>query len=217
MNVILFGPPGAGKGTQAEFIAENFQIAHIATGDMFREAVAQQTDLGKKAQEYMNAGKLVPDAVTIGIVKERISQADCDNGFLLDGFPRTTVQAVALDEMLASMGRRIDVIIHIEVPNELLIQRLSGRQLCKKCNSIFHKTFTPPRVADTCDKCGTPLYQREDDKEETAVRRLKVYADETRPVLDFYKAKGLIRTINGAQERETVTEDIKNALEPYNV
>jgi adenylate kinase len=170
MNVILVGPPGAGKGTQAETIVEHFKIPHVSTGDMFRDAVRQGTELGKRAQEYMNAGKLVPDEVTIGIVKERLSQPDCDKGFLLDGFPRTVVQAEALDGIMDSLGKKIEVVVNIAVPDEIIVERIVGRRSCKKCNTVYHTKFNPPKVEGICDKCGEPLFQRADDQEETAVQ-----------------------------------------------
>ncbi|NLW45497.1 MAG: adenylate kinase [Syntrophomonadaceae bacterium] len=215
MNVILVGPPGAGKGTQAETIVQTFRIPHISTGDMFRDAVRQGTELGKKAQEYMNAGKLVPDEVTIGIVKERLSQPDCDRGFLLDGFPRTVVQAEALDGIMESLGKRIEVVLNIAVPDEIIIERIVGRRSCKKCNAVYHVKFNPPKVEGICDKCGEPLFQRADDREETAAQRLKVYAEQTNPVLDFYVKKGVVVNIDGNRSRSAVWEDVKKALESY--
>jgi len=215
MNVILVGPPGAGKGTQAETIIENFKIPHVSTGDMFRDAVRQGTELGKRAQEYMNAGKLVPDEVTIGIVKERLSQPDCDKGFLLDGFPRTVVQAEALDGIMVSLGKKIELVLNIAVPDEIIVERIVGRRSCKKCNTVYHTKFNPPKVEGICDKCGEPLFQRADDQEETAVQRLKVYAEQTNPVLDFYAQKGVVKNIDGNRSRSAVWADVKKALEFY--
>lgn len=215
MNIILVGPPGAGKGTQAESIIETFKIPHVATGDMFREAVSQGTELGKRAKEYMNAGKLVPDEVTIGIVKERLSQPDCDRGFLLDGFPRTTVQAEALDGIMESLGKKIEVVLNIAVPDEIIVGRIVGRRSCKKCNTVYHTKFNPPKVEGICDKCGEPLFQRADDQEDTAIKRLKVYAEQTNPVLDFYATKGVVKNIDGNRARAVVWEDVKKALESY--
>jgi len=215
MNVILVGPPGAGKGTQAETIVQTFRIPHISTGDMFRDAVRKGTELGKRAQEYMNAGKLVPDEVTIGIVKERLSQPDCDRGFLLDGFPRTVVQAEALDGIMDSLSKKIELVLNIAVPDEIIIERIVGRRSCKKCNTVYHVKFNPPKVEGICDKCGEPLFQRADDQEETAVQRLKVYAEQTNPVLDFYAQKGVVVNIDGNRSRSVVWEDVKKALESY--
>lgn len=213
MNLILVGPPGAGKGTQAEAIVKEYQVPHIATGDMFREAVAQGTELGKKAREYMNAGKLVPDEVTIGIVRERLSQSDCDRGFLLDGFPRTQAQAQALDEILAKLGKRVEVVLDIEVPNEVLVRRLTGRQTCKGCNAVYHVEFTPPKEKGICDRCGKELSQRDDDQEATAINRLQVYVEETKPVLDYYAKKDVLKHIDGNQSPEGVERRIKMVLE----
>ncbi len=215
MNTILVGPPGAGKGTQAESIIETFKIPHIATGDMFREAVRKETELGKRAQEYMTAGKLVPDEVTIGIVRERLSQPDCDKGFLLDGFPRTKVQAEALDEIMESLGKKIEVVLNIAVPDEVIVGRIVGRRSCKKCNTVYHTEFNPPKAEGICDKCGETLFQRADDQEETALKRLKVYAEQTNPVLDYYVAKGVVKNIDGNRPRSEVWEDVKKALESY--
>ncbi len=215
MNVILVGPPGAGKGTQAETIVEHFKIPHVSTGDMFRDAVRQGTELGKRAQEYMNAGKLVPDEVTIGIVKERLSQPDCDKGFLLDGFPRTVVQAEALDGIMESLGKKIEIVVNIAVPDEIIVERIVGRRSCKKCNTVYHTKFNPPKVEGICDKCGEPLFQRADDQEATAVQRLRVYAEQTNPVLDFYAQKGVVKDIDGNRARAAVWEDVKKVLESY--
>lgn len=215
MNVILVGPPGAGKGTQAHFIVKNFGIPQISTGDMFREAVAQGTDLGKKAKEYMNAGKLVPDEVTIGIVRERLAQPDCAKGFLLDGFPRTTVQAEALDGIMAELGRKIEAVLNIAVPSEVLIDRIVGRRVCKGCGSVYHVKFNPPAGEGICDKCGAELIQRADDQEATARKRMEVYASETDPVLRFYEKKGILFDINGDRMVDQVWEDVRKALESF--
>ncbi len=215
MNVILVGPPGAGKGTQAESIIETFKIPHIATGDMFRDAVSKGTELGKKAKEFMNAGKLVPDEVTIGIVRERLSQPDCQKGFLLDGFPRTVVQAEALGEILNNLNNPIEAVVNIMVPDEVIVGRIVGRRTCKNCNIVYHVEFNPPKQADVCDKCGQLLSQRADDQAETAIKRLEVYAKETNPVLDFYADKGLLVNIDGNRPRKIVWDELKKTLEPY--
>jgi adenylate kinase len=175
MNIVIMGPPGAGKGTQAEFIKNKYQIPHISTGDMFREAVKKGTPMGKEAQKYMNEGKLVPDQVTIGIVEDRLAEADCQAGFLLDGFPRTIVQAQALDGVMEKLGRKIDAVINITVPDNILIQRMSGRVSCKECGKVYHLVFSPPAVEGKCDECSAELIQRSDDNAETAAKRLQVW------------------------------------------
>jgi len=212
MQLILLGPPGAGKGTQAETLVNKLNIPHISTGDMFRKAIKEGTALGAKAKEYMDQGKLVPDEVTIGIVKERISQADCKNGFLLDGFPRTVYQAEALDAILKDMKIALDAVINIEVPKEKLIGRLTGRRVCKACGATFHLIYNPPAVEGKCDKCGEKLYQRADDTEETVVNRLDVYEKQTAPLIEYYSHQGILKTIDGDQPIEQVLVRIGQSL-----
>lgn len=206
------GLPGAGKGTQADKIVEEYNIPHISTGDMFRLAIKEGTELGKKAKTYMDEGALVPDEVTIGIVRERLTKTDCNNGFLLDGFPRTLAQAEALDSLLASMGREIDYVLHIDVDQNVLVERLSGRRICPKCGTAYHVIFNPPKVEGICDKDGEALIQREDDKAETVKKRLEVNVEQTQPMLDFYRSKGELVTIDGEQEIQKVFEDIHEKL-----
>lgn len=213
MRAILMGPPGAGKGTQAADLIERYVIPHISTGDMFRAAIKAGTTLGLKAKEYMDAGSLVPDEVTIGIVAERLAEPDCNKGFLLDGFPRTVAQADALDKILVDLKMTLDGVINIEVDEEKLLQRLTGRRICRKCGATYHMVFNPPADENTCDKCGGELYQRSDDNLETAKNRLQVYNDQTQPLIDFYRVKGLLREINGDQEIAKVLQDIVEALE----
>lgn len=213
MNIILMGPPGAGKGTQADLIKGNYPIPHISTGDMFRDAVTNGTVLGKEAQKYMESGQLVPDEVTIGIVKERLAHGDCEQGFMLDGFPRTTVQAEALDQVLTSMGKQIEAVINISVPEELLYERMSGRISCKDCKTVYHLTFNPPAKAGVCDKCGGELVQRADDRGDTVKKRLQVYAEQTNPLIDYYQKQGNLYNIDGDRATQVVFADIKNVLE----
>lgn len=212
MNLVLMGLPGAGKGTQAEKIVQEYGIPHISTGDMFRAAIKEGTALGLQAKAYMDRGDLVPDEVTIGIVRERLSKDDCEKGFLLDGFPRTVAQAEALEAMLAELGRSIDYVINIEVDKALLMERLTGRRICKECGATYHLVFNPPAKLGVCDKCGGELYQRADDNEETVANRLEVNMKQTQPLLDFYRAKGYLRNINGQQEIEQVFADICELL-----
>jgi adenylate kinase len=213
LNIILMGPPGAGKGTQAGIITNQFSIPHISTGDMFREAVARGSGLGLEAQQYMNEGKLVPDEITIGIIEERITKSDCEKGFLLDGFPRTLVQAEALDKALAELNKRVDAAINISVPNDVLIERLSGRVSCSNCKSLYNLNFNPPRVPDKCDQCGGQLVQRTDDVGEVVRKRLDVYNSQTSPVLEYYKKKGILYNLDGNRSTSAVFEDIKQYLE----
>lgn len=212
MNIVLMGLPGAGKGTQAMLIADRFHIPHISTGDMFRKAVSEQTELGIQAKNYMDQGLLVPDEVTIGIVKERLQQPDCANGFLLDGFPRTVPQAEALDRTLTELAKQIEHVIHIEVPTDALIHRLTGRRICKSCGATYHLLYNPSQVDGVCDKCGGELYQRADDSEETVSKRLEVNLAQTEPLLHYYKSKNILQTIDGEQEIEEVFQVIESIV-----
>lgn len=212
MKIVFMGPPGAGKGTQAEKIIENYQIPHISTGDMFRKAIKDQTELGMEAKRYMDQGALVPDHVTIGIVKDRLSESDCKSGFLLDGFPRTVDQAKALDEILTSLDSKIDYVINIDVDLDILKERLTGRRICRSCGATYHMIFNPPAVAGTCDKCGGELYQRKDDNEETVGNRLDVYVNQTKPLLDYYSLAGNLVNINGQQSIDLVFAEIQDVL-----
>ncbi|MBO2536427.1 adenylate kinase [Rummeliibacillus suwonensis] len=208
MNIVLMGLPGAGKGTQADKIVEKYDIPHISTGDMFRAAIKNGTELGLKAKSFMDQGALVPDEVTIGIVRERLSQPDCDQGFLLDGFPRTTVQAEALDNILADLGKKVEHVINIEVEKEELIKRLTGRRICKVCGSSYHLVFNPPKEEGKCDKDRGELYQRADDNPETVTNRLEVNIKQSQPLLDFYRKKNVLTNINGQQDIDDVFADV---------
>jgi len=212
MKIVFMGPPGAGKGTQAEKIVETYQIPHISTGDMFRKAIKDQTELGMEAKRYMDQGALVPDHVTIGIVKDRLSEPDCVKGFLLDGFPRTVEQANALDEILVSLDSKIDYVINIDVDLSILKERLTGRRICRSCGATYHMIFNPPKVEGICDKCGGELYQRKDDNEETVGNRLEVYVKQTKPLLDYYSQAGNLVNINGQQSIDLVFADIQTVL-----
>jgi adenylate kinase len=212
MNLVLMGLPGAGKGTQAEKIVEKYGIPHISTGDMFRAAIKDGTELGLKAKSFMDKGDLVPDEVTIGIVRERLSKDDCNKGFLLDGFPRTVAQAEALENILSDLNKKIDFVINIDVDQEILMERLTGRRICKSCGATYHLVFNPPAKQDVCDKCGGDLYQRADDNEETVGNRLEVNLKQTKPLLDFYETKGYLRNINGQQDIRIVFADLDKLL-----
>ncbi|MCT8136454.1 adenylate kinase [Anaerobacillus sp. CMMVII] len=216
MNLILMGLPGAGKGTQADKIVEKYGIPHISTGDMFRAAIKGGTELGKQAKAFMDAGNLVPDEVTIGIVRERLSNEDCNKGFLLDGFPRTVAQAEALETMLASLERKIDSVIYVEVPKEELFERLTGRWVSPTSGASYHVKFNPPKVEGICDKDGSQLIQRDDDKPETVANRLEVNLQQAQPLIDFYSEKGLLAEVNGNQEISKVFEDIDQLLKGIN-
>ena len=212
MNILFMGPPGAGKGTQAEHIVNEFGIPHISTGDAFRLAIKQGTPVGVKAKEYIDQGLLVPDDVTIGIVEERLQQSDCEKGFLLDGFPRTLSQAEALDDILSRMNTSLDHVINLKVDRDKLLARLTGRRICKSCGSTYHVIFNPPKQEGICDKCGGELYQRSDDNEESVGIRLDEYNNKTAPLLTFYENKGLLRQIDGDQEIDAVSAQIASLL-----
>lgn len=212
MNILFMGPPGAGKGTQAERIVEEFAIPHISTGDAFRLAMKQGTALGIKAKEYVDQGLLVPDEITNGIVKERLEADDCKNGFLLDGFPRTLQQAEALDAMLSDLGRSIDHVVNLKVDRSLLLARLTGRRISRTTGTTYHVIFNPPKVEGICDKDGGELYQRSDDTEEKVGTRLDEYTSKTAPLLDYYNAKGLLREVDGEKDIDVVTSDIVSCL-----
>lgn len=212
MKLILMGPPGAGKGTQAEKLVDLYHIPHISTGDMFRKAQKEGTALGLKAKSYMEQGQLVPDEVTIGIVEERLSEADCKDGFLLDGFPRTVQQADALDGILSKLGLELDAVVDIRVDKDFLVERLTGRRVCKACGATYHIAFKVPQAEGVCDKCGGELYQRNDDKIETVSNRLDVYAAQTAPLVEYYQSKGMIKSIDGSKPMEEVLADIQTAL-----
>lgn len=214
MNILLMGLPGAGKGTQAEQIVANYPLPHISTGDMFRAAIKNQTPLGVEAKKYIDNGQLVPDSVTIGLVEERLSEEDAKNGFLLDGFPRTVEQAVALDEILAKSNRKIEKVLNIEVDPKVLLPRLTGRRICKSCGNTYHLIFNPTKVEGVCDNCQGELYQRSDDNEETVGNRLEVNIKQTKPLLDFYNKKdNVVANIDGDRKITEVFSDIKIILD----
>ncbi|RJG19270.1 adenylate kinase [Paenibacillus thiaminolyticus] len=212
MNILFMGPPGAGKGTQAERIVAEFGIPHISTGDAFRKAMNEGTPIGLKAKQYIDQGLLVPDDVTVGIVRERLTQPDCEAGFLLDGFPRTLAQAEALDGILTELHRKLDHVINLSVDRDLLLARLTGRRICKSCGATYHVIFNPPTQAGVCDKCQGELYQRSDDTEEKVGTRLDEYINKTAPLLEYYGNKGLLREVDGEKEIDTVTSEIVSLL-----
>lgn len=204
MRVVLLGPPGAGKGTQAAAVKERYGIPHVSTGDMLREHVRGGTDLGRRAREYMDGGKLVPDELIIAMMEDRLSQGDCKDGFLLDGFPRTVPQAEALDQLLHKMGIGIDAVVLLDVSDDVVVERLSGRRVCRSCGAIYHVSFHPSSKGNICEACGGDLYQREDDREEVIRRRLKVYHEQTSPLESYYEAKGLLRRVSGEGATDAV-------------
>lgn len=212
MRLILLGPPGAGKGTQAERIVKKYNIPHISTGDIFRAALREGTEMGVKAKSYMDKGQLVPDDIVVGVVTERIRKL-VKKGFLLDGFPRNVNQAEALDKVGEHMGMEIDGVINVDVPDEELIDRLTGRRMCKSCGASFHIKFKPPKVRNVCDHCGGELYQRDDDTVETAKERLEVYHSQTSPLIDYYSKKGVLINIDGNQDMEMVFSEVAKELD----
>lgn len=215
MRIVLVGPPGAGKGTQAAFLAKNLSIPHISTGDLFRANISQGTELGKQAKAFMDAGNLVPDEVTIGMAKDRMSQPDAENGFLLDGFPRNVSQAEALDEMLKTADMKLDAVLDLEVPEDEVVKRIAGRRICRNDSShVFHVAYSKPKTDGVCDICGGELYQRDDDKEETVRKRLEVYHTQTEPIIDYYRSQGLVVTISALGKVEDVTQRAMDALGP---
>ncbi|MET8611544.1 MULTISPECIES: adenylate kinase [Streptomyces] len=213
MRIVLVGPPGAGKGTQAVRLAEQLAIPHISTGDLFRANISRQTELGKLAKSYMDAGNLVPDEVTIAMAKDRMEQPDAAGGFLLDGFPRNVAQAEALDELLRTEHMALDAVLDLEVPEEEVVKRIAGRRICRNDSShVFHVAYNPPRQEGVCDVCGGELYQREDDSEDTVRTRLEVYHTQTEPIIDYYRAQGLVRTISAQASVDEVTQRALEAL-----
>ena len=212
MRIILLGPPGAGKGTQAAGIVEKYNIPHISTGDIFRKNIKEGTELGKKAKGFIDQGLLVPDELTVGLVTDRISQPDCEKGFMLDGFPRNVAQAQHLDKYLKEVDISLDKVVNIEVDKDILVGRAVGRRICKSCGATYHVEFNPPKADGVCDVCGGELYQRADDNEETVSKRIQVYLDETKPLVDYYSKEGIIANINGEQSIDKVFADIVDAL-----
>jgi len=213
VNMVLLGPPGAGKGTQAKMLIEKYGIPQISTGDILRENLKNQTELGMQAKKYMDAGKLVPDEVVIGIIDNRLKENDCQKGYMLDGFPRTVAQAEALDKILSSRNSGIDHVISIDVPREDLLARLTGRRTCRQCGQGYHVIFDPPKKEGVCDKCSGELYQRDDDNEATVASRLEVYANQTQPLIDYYQNKGLLRPVNGQGKIQEIFDRIVGVLE----
>lgn len=213
MRLVLLGPPGVGKGTQASAIVAKYNIPHISTGDIFRANIKEGTELGKEAKEYMDKGLLVPDQLVVSIVKDRLSKADCEHGFLLDGFPRNENQAEVLEEELLKMGIKLNKVVNIEADKDILIQRAVGRRICKECGTSYHILFNPPKVSGICDLDGADLYQRDDDNEETVATRIEVYLNQTQPLIDFYEKRGLIVNIDGTKPIDETFNAIVEALE----
>ena len=212
MKIIMLGAPGAGKGTQAERIAEKYEIPHISTGDIFRANIKAGTELGVKAKAYMDKGQLVPDSLTIDLVMDRISQSDCNGGYILDGFPRTIPQAVSLTNALKNRGEALNYAINVHVPDENIVSRMSGRRACPGCGSTYHLVFAAPKQEGICDKCGSELVLRDDDKPETVKKRLAVYHNQTQPLIQYYGKQKILRTVDGTKDMEDVFQDITNIL-----
>lgn len=212
MKIIMLGAPGAGKGTQAKKIADKYQIPHISTGDIFRANIKEGTELGMKAKQFMDQGLLVPDEVTIGMLLDRIHKADCTNGYVLDGFPRTIPQAESLTKALAEIGEKIDYAIDVDVPDENIVSRMSGRRACIKCGATYHTAFAPSKAEGICDVCGDSLVLREDDKPETVQKRLSVYHEQTQPLISYYKKAGVLKSVDGTQEMNAVFQSITDIL-----
>jgi adenylate kinase len=212
MKIIMLGAPGAGKGTQAKMIAEKYGVPHVSTGDIFRANIKNGTELGMEAKKYMDKGLLVPDELTVKILLDRVAQADCEKGYVLDGFPRTIPQAEVLDKALAELGETIDYAINVDVPDENIVKRMSGRRACLNCGATYHIEHVPPKKEGICDKCGKELVLRDDDKPETVLNRLKVYHEQTQPLIDFYSAKGVLRTVDGTVDMQDVFSAIVDIL-----
>ena len=212
MKLVMLGAPGAGKGTQANMIAEKYGIPHISTGDIFRANIKEGTDLGKEAKSYMDKGELVPDELTVRLLLDRVSKDDCKDGYVLDGFPRTIPQAEVLEKELEKNGDRIDKAVNVDVPDENIVNRMSGRRACLKCGATYHIVHIPPRKEGICDNCGSELVQRDDDKEETVKNRLKVYHDQTAPLIEFYSSRNVLETVDGTKPSEDVFANICSIL-----
>ena len=210
--MVLLGPPGAGKGTQAKLLQEEFAACQISTGDILRQAVAQQTPLGQEAAQYIDRGALVPDDVIVNLVAERLKQKDCEKGFILDGFPRTIAQAESLDAILKRMNLSLNGVLSVQVPEQVIIERLAGRRTCKSCGALSHVAFNPPKKAGVCDRCGGELFQRDDDREGTIANRLKVYESQTAPLVDYYRERGLLRAIDGVGAIDQIRARVTQAL-----
>jgi adenylate kinase len=211
-RVVLLGPPGAGKGTQAKLLQELYGAVQISTGDILRKAVADKTPLGEQAAGYINSGALVPDSVIVNLVAERLKEPDCAKGFLLDGFPRTIPQAESLDAMLKQAGQSLNCVLSVQVPNAVIVERLAGRRTCRQCGAMCHVAFDPPKVSGQCDRCGGELYQRDDDKEQTIAHRLEVYEKQTAPLVDYYSQRGLLRPVDGVGEIAEIRARVIEAL-----
>lgn len=212
MKIIMLGAPGAGKGTQAKLISEEYKIPHVSTGDIFRANIKNGTELGMEAKKYMDQGLLVPDELTVKILLDRVAQEDCKNGYVLDGFPRTIPQAQVLEEALDKLGEKIDYAINVDVPDENIVRRMSGRRACLKCGATYHIEHIPPKTEGICDTCGSELVLRDDDRAETVQNRLKVYHDQTQPLIDFYTQKEVLKNVDGTMDMQDVFKAIKNIL-----